>query len=130
MQPPIIDRVFFRHLVSERSSRSCQTSRQAQNDALTARVAQIFANWDRPDSPGCALAMFNGVNLLFRQRRNNQSPSRINAIEMPAAGINTPRKQIAAINHFAGIQHGATETIDNARENGREGNSPWLLREF
>jgi CubicO group peptidase (beta-lactamase class C family) len=40
---------------------------QAQNDALTARVDQLFANWNKPDSPGCALAIIKDGKIIYQR---------------------------------------------------------------
>lgn len=40
---------------------------QAQKDALTARVDQVFANWDKPDSPGCALAVIKDGKIIYQR---------------------------------------------------------------
>jgi CubicO group peptidase (beta-lactamase class C family) len=43
------------------------SSIRIQNDALTARVDQIFANWDKPDSPGCALAIIKDGKIIYQR---------------------------------------------------------------
>jgi CubicO group peptidase (beta-lactamase class C family) len=43
------------------------SSIRIQNDALTARVDQIFANWDKPDSPGCALAIIKDGQIIYQR---------------------------------------------------------------
>jgi CubicO group peptidase (beta-lactamase class C family) len=40
---------------------------QAQNDALTARVDQLFANWNKPDSPGCILAIIKDGKIIYQR---------------------------------------------------------------
>jgi CubicO group peptidase (beta-lactamase class C family) len=40
---------------------------QAQNDALTARVDQLFANWNKPDSPGCGLAIIKDGKIIYQR---------------------------------------------------------------
>jgi len=40
---------------------------QAQKGALTARVDQVFANWDKPDSPGCALAVIKDGKIIYQR---------------------------------------------------------------
>jgi len=40
---------------------------QAQSDALTAQVDQVFANWDKPDSPGCALAVIKDGKIIYQR---------------------------------------------------------------
>jgi len=38
-----------------------------QNDALTARVDQVFAEWNKPDSPGCALAVVKQGRIIYKR---------------------------------------------------------------
>jgi CubicO group peptidase (beta-lactamase class C family) len=40
---------------------------QPQNDALTARVDQLFANWNKPDSPGCTLAIIKDGKIIYQR---------------------------------------------------------------
>lgn len=36
-------------------------------DALTEKVDAIFAQWDKPDSPGCALGVIKDAKLIYRR---------------------------------------------------------------
>jgi len=40
---------------------------EARNDSLTDRVDQLFARWDRPDSPGAALAVLENGSVVYRR---------------------------------------------------------------
>ncbi|MCI0387903.1 MAG: beta-lactamase family protein, partial [Acidobacteria bacterium] len=42
------------------------TPANAQSD-ITARVDQIFARWDRPDTPGCALGVIRDGKLIYKK---------------------------------------------------------------
>ncbi|MFQ5628604.1 MAG: serine hydrolase domain-containing protein, partial [bacterium] len=38
---------------------------RSANDTLSAKVDQIFADWDKPDSPGCALAVIQDGKTVY-----------------------------------------------------------------
>jgi CubicO group peptidase (beta-lactamase class C family) len=46
---------------------SCRSSAQSQKDAVTARVDQMFASWDKLDSPGCALAIIKEGKIIYQR---------------------------------------------------------------
>lgn len=46
---------------------SSVSSAQSQKDTLTARVDQLFTNWDKPDSPGCALAIIKDGKIIYQR---------------------------------------------------------------
>src|ERR1044071_1238705 len=37
-------------------------------ETMTARVDQLFAQWDKPDTPGCALAVIKGGQIVYKRR--------------------------------------------------------------
>lgn len=38
-----------------------------RNESLEAKVDQLFAQWDRPDAPGCALAVIEDGQLIYKR---------------------------------------------------------------
>lgn len=38
-----------------------------EKDSLSARVDKIFSQWDKPDSPGCALAVMKDGQLIYKR---------------------------------------------------------------
>ena len=44
-----------------------QTATPAPAEQLTARVDQLFAQWDKPDSPGCALAVIKEGQIVYKR---------------------------------------------------------------
>ncbi|MGH9845136.1 MAG: serine hydrolase domain-containing protein, partial [Blastocatellia bacterium] len=50
---------------SSAQNRSASTG--AQTETLTARVDKLFAQWDKPDSPGCALGVIKDGQFIYRR---------------------------------------------------------------
>lgn len=51
-------------------SLSLSTNAKAQSqspESITARVDKVFAQWDKPDSPGCALAVIKDGNIIYKR---------------------------------------------------------------
>ncbi len=44
---------------------SCQSDEQAEINDLHHQVDQIFSKWDRPDAPGCALAVVQNGKIVY-----------------------------------------------------------------
>ena len=38
-----------------------------QPDAVSARVDKLFTNWDKPDSPGCSLAVIKDGGIIYKR---------------------------------------------------------------
>ena len=36
-------------------------------ELLTARVDKLFADWNKPDSPGCAIAIIQEVEIIYKR---------------------------------------------------------------
>ena len=49
------------------SSARANDPRQDDKDSLSTRVDEVFAQWDKRDSPGCALAVIKDGHLLFKR---------------------------------------------------------------
>jgi len=49
------------------TSTACGAAHAAQSDELTARVDQLFAQWNRSDSPGCALAVIRDGQIAYQR---------------------------------------------------------------
>ena len=41
--------------------------RAAESTSATARVDALFAKWDKPDSPGCALAFIKDAQVIYKR---------------------------------------------------------------
>ena len=52
-------------LVPGASAQSKDEPRQPDN--VNARVDKLFASWDKPDSPGCALAVIKDVGIIYKR---------------------------------------------------------------
>ncbi len=53
--------------VSMVASLAAQTSRPAGNAVSPAQIDAIFAEWNRPDSPGCALAIMQNGQVVYER---------------------------------------------------------------
>lgn len=42
-------------------------SNQEKKDSLSDRVDKVFAQWDKPDSPGCALAVIKDGQMIYKR---------------------------------------------------------------
>jgi CubicO group peptidase (beta-lactamase class C family) len=49
------------------SAALCQTGQEASSRQLSARVDALFAEWDKPDSPGCALAVIKDGRVIYER---------------------------------------------------------------
>ncbi len=50
------------------ASTTCKKDlRKNGGDALTAKVDELFANWDKPDSPGASLAVIKKGEVIYRK---------------------------------------------------------------
>ncbi|HEX8844816.1 MAG TPA: serine hydrolase domain-containing protein [Pyrinomonadaceae bacterium] len=60
--------LIFTFVLSLLASVICHAQeRAAKPSPATERVDALFAQWDKPDSPGCALAVINGGQVIFKR---------------------------------------------------------------
>jgi CubicO group peptidase (beta-lactamase class C family) len=67
-RPPLISYPILRLILI--ISLSLSVTAKAQNQTpenVTARVDKVFAQWDKPDSPGCALAVIKDGNIIYKR---------------------------------------------------------------
>ncbi len=43
------------------------SARSASTESITAKVDQLFARWDKPDTPGCALAVIKEGQIVYKR---------------------------------------------------------------
>src|SRR6266480_1498227 len=43
------------------------SARSASTESITAKVDQLFAQWDKPDTPGCALAVIKEGQIVYKR---------------------------------------------------------------
>lgn len=49
------------------ASALAQSTSGGQQDSINARVDKLFALWDKPDSPGCALAIIKDGSIVYKR---------------------------------------------------------------
>ena len=64
--------LIFTFALSLLASAPCRAQERAAKPALaTERVDALFAQWDRPDSPGCALAVIKDGQVIYKRSYGN-----------------------------------------------------------
>lgn len=67
-RPPLIPSFILKLVLIISLSLSLTVKAQNQtSESVTARVDKVFAQWDKPDSPGCALAVIKDGNIIYKR---------------------------------------------------------------
>jgi CubicO group peptidase (beta-lactamase class C family) len=94
-----------------------QVARNSSSDQTAARVGAIFARWNKPDSPGCALAVIKDGRIVYKRgygMANLEYDIPISPSSVFYAG--SVSKQFAAMNIALLAQQGKLNLDDNIRK--------------
>ncbi|MFB3126207.1 MAG: serine hydrolase domain-containing protein, partial [Candidatus Acidiferrales bacterium] len=89
----------------------------ASADTLTNRVDKVFAQWDKPGSPGCALGVIKGGELIYKRGYGMANLEHNIPISSTSVfRIGSTSKQFSALSILLLVEEGKLSLDDNIRK--------------